>query len=152
MTKILVLQGANMNWLGRREPEKYGTTTAAELDERLCAYAAQKAVDLEILYHNVEGEAVDALYEAERNGTDCVVMNPGGFSYAGYALRDCILGITLPVVELHMTNHYARKVESVTAAAARGVFLGFGIATYFFAFDAALHVVNEARAAGQGPS
>lgn len=141
MTKILLLQGANMNWLGHREPDKYGTTTAAELDARLRDYAKEKGFDLEIRYTNIEGEAIDILYAAEQGDVDCVVMNPGGFCLAGYALRDCMLGIKLPVVEVHMTNHYARRIESVTGSAARGILLGLGIDTYFLGMDAALRIV-----------
>ncbi|MCF3935215.1 type II 3-dehydroquinate dehydratase [Acuticoccus sp. M5D2P5] len=143
--KILVLQGANMNWLGKREPEKYGTTTADELDERLRAHAQAQNVEIEIRYHNIEGEAIDTLQAAERDGVDAVVLNPGGFSYAGYALRDCMVGVTVPVVELHMTNHYARGIHSVTASAAVAVFLGLGIETYFHAFDAAVGVARKRR-------
>lgn len=142
MTKILVLQGANMNWLGKREPEIYGTTTAAELDELIRAHAREKGYEVEIAYHNHEGDAIDALYEAEVSGVDCVVMNPGGLCYTGYALRDCMRGITLPVIELHMSNHYARGITSVTASAARAVFLGLGVQTYMLSLDAALHVAS----------
>ena len=144
MPKILVLQGANMNWLGRREPELYGRTTAAELDAGLREYAAQRGFTVEIVYTNLEGEAIDCLYRAAENRVDAVVLNPGGFSYAGYALRDCIKGITIPVVELHLTNHYARNIHSVTASASRGVLMGFGVKTYFRAVDAALEIVAEA--------
>jgi 3-dehydroquinate dehydratase-2 len=147
VTRILVLQGANMNWLGRREPETYGTTTAAELDARLAAYAAERGATLDIRYTNVEGEAIGILYEAEDGGVDVAVLNPGGFSYAGHALRDCILGIRLPVVELHVSNHFARGITSVTAAAARGVILGFGIDSYLVALDAALRIAAAGETA-----
>jgi 3-dehydroquinate dehydratase-2 len=143
MTKILVLQGANMNWLGRREPEKYGTTSAAEVDAMLRERAAEQGVEVEIVYSNSEGEAIDTLYRAEEGGVACAMMNPGGFSYAGYALRDCMQGIKLPVIELHLTNHYARDIKSVTASAARGVFMGLGVDTYTAAFDAAVRVARR---------
>src|SRR5690348_12267736 len=97
MTKILVLQGANMNWLGKRQPEIYGRTTAAELDDKLRAYAREHDVEIEIFYTNTEGEAIDRIYRAADEGTAAVVMNPGGLCYAGYALRDCIKGVELPV-------------------------------------------------------
>ncbi len=88
MTRILVLQGANLNGLGQREPDKYGTTTAEELDEMIRRHADQRGFDVEILYCNGEGQAIDALYAANGKGVGALVMNPGGFSYAGYALRD----------------------------------------------------------------
>jgi 3-dehydroquinate dehydratase-2 len=145
MPKVLVLQGANMNWLGKRQPELYGTTTAAELDQMLERYAAEKSAGIEIFYTNHEGEAIERLYRAATDGDiDVVVMNPGGFSYSGYALRDCVKGITIPVVELHLTNHYIRDIHSATASAARGVLMGLGIGTYFRAFDAALQIAEEA--------
>lgn len=140
MTKILVLQGANLNWLGLREPEKYGSTTAAELDARIHAHLGERDATAVIAYCNVEGEAIDRLYDAQRSGVAAVVLNPAGFSYAGYALRDCIQGISVPVVEIHITNHFARDIHSVTAAAAKGVVMGFGIDGYFMALDAALRL------------
>lgn len=146
LPKLLILQGANMNWLGRREPELYGRTTAAELDRMLRAYAAERGFEIEIVYTNHEGEAIECLYGAAEGGVDAVVMNPGGFTYSGYALRDCVKGITVPVVELHMTNHYSRDIHSVCASAARGVLMGFGVNTYFRAIDAALDIVGAARA------
>lgn len=142
MAKILVVQGANMNWLGKREPEIYGHTTAEELDKMLTDYALARGFALEIYYTNVEGEAIDRLYSACNDDTDVVVINPGGFTHAGYALRDCIKGIALPVVEVHMTNHYARDIHSVSASAARGVIMGFGIKTYFRGIDAALDIAT----------
>lgn len=144
MPKLLILQGANMNWLGRREPELYGHTTAAELDAGLRDYAEKRGFMIDIVYTNHEGEAIDCLYRAVADRVDAVVLNPGGFSYAGYALRDCIKGITIPVVELHLTNHYARNIHSITAAASRGVLMGFGVNTYFRAVDAALDIVGAA--------
>jgi 3-dehydroquinate dehydratase-2 len=143
MPKILVLQGANMNWLGKREPELYGTTTADDLDRMLRAYAEERGFEIQIVYTNHEGEAIDHLYRVAEGDADAVLMNPGGFSYSGYALRDCIKSITVPVVEVHMTNHYARNIHSVSASAARGVLMGFGIKTYFRGLDAALDLVRE---------
>ncbi|HRY26587.1 MAG: 3-dehydroquinate dehydratase [Geminicoccaceae bacterium] len=143
MTRLLVLQGANMNWLGRRQPEIYGRTTAAELDTLLRAHAAEHGYEIEIVYKNHEGDAIDALYAAEAGDVDAVVLNPGGFSYAGYALRDCIKGIELPVIEIHLSNHYARNIHSVTAEAARGVFMGLGIGTYIAGLEAALRLARR---------
>ena len=147
MPKILVLQGANMNWLGIREPDKYGSTTAAELDERIRRYAGEKGFEVEIVYTNLEGEAIDVLYRAHEEGVDAVVMNPGGFTYSGHALADCIRGIKVPVVEVHMTNHYLRQIRSATGAAARCVFLGLGAQTYFHGLDAALYLAQAGKGA-----
>ncbi|MBU0723883.1 MAG: 3-dehydroquinate dehydratase [Alphaproteobacteria bacterium] len=142
MAKFLFLQGANMEFLGIREPEKYGKTTAAELDQIVRDYAAKKGFEVDIYYTNVEGHAIDRLFDAHRQDYDGVVMNPGGFCYAGYALRDCIRGIKVPVIEVHMTNHYDRGIHSISAQACKGVFMGVGIQTYLRAFDALLEMVE----------
>ena len=90
MTKILLIQGPNMAYLGRREPEIYGTTTAAELDAMLAAHAERHGCELEIMYTHVEGEAIARIYQAVNDGTEVLVMNPAGMTYAGYAVRDCL--------------------------------------------------------------
>jgi 3-dehydroquinate dehydratase II len=143
VTKILVLQGANMIRLGRRQPEIYGTTTADELDGMIRNHARERGFDVEIAYYSDEGAVIDALHEAADGAIDGVVMNPGGLCYSGYALRDCMKGIELPVMEVHMSNHYARGIHSVTAEAARGVFLGLGVQTYMVALDAALWLAKS---------
>ena len=143
MTKILVIQGANMHWLGRREPHIYGTTTADEPDAMLQAHAREHGYAIEIVYHNHEGDIIEALYAAETGDVDCVVMNPGGNCYSGFAIRDCMKGIELPVIEVHMSNHYARKIHSVTGEAAKGVILGLGTDTYLSALEAALRLVKK---------
>lgn len=141
MTNILLLQGANMNWLGTRQPEIYGTTTAMELDRRILEYAAGKGCQVEIFYTNIEGEAINRLYKAHDKGVDAVVMNPAGFSYAGYALRDAIKGIAVPVVEVHISNLHRRGFESVTGEATVGTIMGFGLHRYLLGIDAALELV-----------
>ncbi|MBB3063826.1 type II 3-dehydroquinate dehydratase [Limibacillus halophilus] len=147
MPKFLLLQGGNMNFLGIREPEVYGRTTAPELDEMVRAYAAEKGFEVEIYYTNIEGEAIDKMFDAHNRKLDGCVINPGGFCYAGYALRDCIRGIKVPTVEVHMTNHYTRQIFSVTAQATKGVFMGMGIQTYMRAFDSLLALLEEQKSA-----
>lgn len=92
MIQILLVQGANLTYLGKREPAIYGTTTAAELDAMLQAHARERGYTPDIFYTNVEGEAINRIYQAADMGASGLVMNPAGFSYAGYALRDCIKG------------------------------------------------------------
>lgn len=140
--RILLLQGANLNFLGIREPEKYGSTTAAELDAMLEDYAKAKGFDLDIFYTNSEAEMIDKLFSQHDVPSAVAVLNPGGFCYSGYALRDCMRAINLPVIEVHMTNHYARDIHSVTAEASAGVVMGLGIQTYFRAIDAALEMMR----------
>ena len=100
MTRVLLVQGANLTYLGKREPAIYGSTTPAELDARLLAHAEARGYELEIFYTSHEGAAIDRIYEAADDGVDGLVMNPAGFTYAGYALRDCIKGAGLPYVEI----------------------------------------------------
>jgi 3-dehydroquinate dehydratase-2 len=141
--KLLLIQGANMEWLGKRQPEHYGTTTAAELDAIVPAEAERLGVDLEIVYTNVEGEAISRIYQAAREGVDGLMMNPAGFSYAGYALRDCLLGAELPYVEVHMTNIERRGIPSRPSAAADGLVAGLGVDSYLVGLDALIRVVRK---------
>ncbi len=134
--KLLLVQGANMEYLGRRQPELYGTTTAKELDAMLRRHARQLEVELDILYTNTEGEAVTAIYKADRAKVDGVLFNPAGFLHAGHALRDCLRSISAPAIEIHMTNIEKRGYGSVTAEAAVGVIAGFGVNSYILAMDA----------------
>src|SRR6266702_4369424 len=92
MVKILLLQGANLTFLGRREPEIYGSTTPADLDAMLQRHARDHSYQLEIFYTNIEGEAINRIYQAVEGGLEGLVINPAGFTYAGYPLKDCIRG------------------------------------------------------------
>ena len=135
--KILLVQGANMAYLGKRQPEIYGTTTAAELDAMLQKQAAARGFTLDIFYTHIEGEAIGRIYDAADAGIDAVVINPAGFLHAGYALRDCLKALKVPVIEVHMSNIDKRGLHSVTAEAALGVIAGFGLRSYAMALDAA---------------
>lgn len=134
--KLLLIQGANMEYLGLRQPELYGTTTAKELDAILRKQARRLRVGLDILYTNTEGEAVSAIYRADRAGVDGILFNPAGFLHAGYSLRDCLLAIRAPAIEIHMTNIEKRGYGSVTARAAVGVIAGLGVDSYGLALEA----------------
>ncbi len=150
-TRILMLQGANMTYLGKREPEFYGTTTAAELDAAMQARAAERGVALEIVYTHVEGEAIGHVYRAADSGMDGLLMNPAGFQYAGFALRDCLKAVRprLPYVEVHITHNSIKGgLQTVTAEASEGMVLGFGIESYVLGLDGLLHVIDRRRAAG----
>src|SRR5690606_24672432 len=109
---------------GLRQPELYSTTTAAELDAIMAVEAARLGVNLDIAYTNVEGAAIDRIYRAVRDGVDGLLMNPAGFLYAGYALRDCLRGVRIPYIEVHMTNIERRQMHSVLAAEADGLVIG----------------------------
>mgnify|MGYP001203233141 CR=1 FL=1 len=143
MTKILLLQGANMVWLGQREPELYGTTTANELDAIMRARAASAGITLDIFYANIEGEAIARIYQAVKEGVDGLLMNPAGFTYAGFALRDCIKAVSLPYVEVHMTNIERQGTRSVLAEVANGVVTGLGISSYLLGLDGLLNAIEH---------
>jgi 3-dehydroquinate dehydratase II len=146
MFKILLVQGANLTHLGKREPEIYGTTTAAELDRRLHDHARRNAYQLEIYYSNLEGEAIDRIYAAADQGVDGLVMNPAGFSYAGYALRDCLKGAGLPYVEVHISNIEARGIRCVLSDTAIGMLTGFGLDGYEMGLEAMLRILARRAA------
>ncbi len=150
--RILLIQGANMEWLGNRQPELYGTTTAAELDAIMRAEAERLGVELEIAYTNVEGIAIDRVYMAARDGVDGLLMNPAGFLYSGYALRDCLRGVRLPYVEVHMTNIERRGMHSVLAGEADGLVVGLGLDSYRFGLEALARLIaRRASAAPEAP-
>jgi 3-dehydroquinate dehydratase-2 len=134
--KLLLIQGANMEYLGRRQPVLYGTTTAKQLDAMLRRRARELGVGLDIFYTNTEGEAVSAIYKADRAGIDGVLFNPAGFLHAGHALRDCLKSIRAPAIEIHMTNIEKRGYGSITAEAAVGMIAGFGVDSYWLALQA----------------
>ncbi|PPR34428.1 MAG: 3-dehydroquinate dehydratase [Alphaproteobacteria bacterium MarineAlpha9_Bin5] len=144
MTKLLLIQGANMAWLGRRQPEIYGTTTADQLNEMLQAHADEHDYDLDIFYTHVEGEAIGRVFKGVEEGIDGLVMNPAGFTYRGEALRDCILDCEgLPYIEVHISNLAQRGIKSVLASAADGMLMGFGLQSYLLALDAMLDLLQK---------
>ncbi len=139
VTKILILHGANLNLLGTREPELYGRTTLDEVDARLRARAAELGVEVEIFQSNHEGELVEAIQRA-RGSADAIVINPGGYTHTSVAIRDAIVGVGVPTVEVHLTNIHGReefRSRSFVAPVAVGQISGFGPASYLLALEAA---------------
>ncbi len=139
--KVLLIQGANMQALGKRDPALYGTITAAELDAHLIQHHPDDQLD--IRYTNTEGQAIDWIYEAERGDVDGLLMNPAGFLHAGYALRDCLQIVSMPYVEVHMTNIDRREFHSVTASAADGMITGLGVESYTLGIAALRKLVAD---------
>jgi 3-dehydroquinate dehydratase-2 len=141
MTAILVLHGPNLNLLGQREPNVYGRLTLAEVDDAIARHATARGVKVECRQSNHEGVLVDAIQAAAEQGFGAVVLNPGAFTHYSYALRDAIAGVTVPVIEVHLSNIQAREPfrrRSVTAPVCRGQIAGFGLDSYLLGLDAAL--------------
>lgn len=141
--RILVIQGSNMSYLGKRDPQHYGSTTAAQLDDLMRAHAAENGYELEIFYTNSEGVAIDKIYAAVEAGTQGIVMNPGGFTYGALSLRDCLIAMPVPYVEVHMLSERDWSGQSVTMAAADGKIRGFGVNSYLLGLDAMLGLLAK---------
>jgi 3-dehydroquinate dehydratase-2 len=145
MPNILLIQGPNMSYLGKRQPELYGRTTAAQLDVMLQAHAKANKYRLEIFYTHSEAAAIERLYQAVDEKRDGLVMNPAAFLFAGYALRDCLRAVPFPYVEVHMTNVEKRGIHSILAETAVGMVAGFGVNSYILGLDALLGHLKARR-------
>ena len=140
---IYVLNGPNLNLLGLREPEIYGTDTLDDIAARLEDRARELDVTLDIRQSNHEGHLIDWLQEARLKGAKAVILNAGGFSHSSVALHDAVKAIGLPVIEVHLSNPQARegfRRRSLAAAAARGSITGLGAMGYELALDAAVRL------------
>jgi 3-dehydroquinate dehydratase-2 len=145
VARILVVYGPNLNLLGEREPDVYGHETMEDISARLREAAARDGVSLDVFQSNSEGAIIDRLHAA-RHEADAVVLNAGALTHYSYALRDAIVAIRLPVVEVHMTNIDAREPfrrRSVLSPVCAGVVHGFGANSFLLGLRAAVDLVRR---------
>jgi 3-dehydroquinate dehydratase II len=139
--KVLMLHGINHNMFGKRDPAQYGTVTLAEIDERLRALGGELGVDVESFQTNHEGAMCERIHQAYSEGVDAVLINAGAWTHYSYGIRDALAILTVPIVELHMSNIHAREPfrhHSVFADIVKGQIAGFGVDSYLLALRAAV--------------
>ncbi len=138
LSKILVIHGPNLHLLGKREPEIYGNFTLHQIDEELKLKASQKTITIEAFQSNSEGEIVERITDTEY---DLLIINPAAYTHTSVAIRDALLGVNKPTIEVHLSNIYKReefRKKSLISDLVLGVIAGFGKESYLLAFDAAI--------------
>ena len=143
--KILILHGPNLNLLGMREPQIYGSLSLADINARLIAFGGEFQAEIVCKQSNHEGELIDALQDA-RTWAGGVVFNPGGYTHTSIALRDAISAIGIPVIEVHLSNVYAREEfrhASMISAVCKGKIVGFGWRSYLLGLRALIEMLTN---------
>lgn len=143
--KILVINGVNMNMLGFRETEKYGTMTLKDLEKDLYAFSFELGIDLETYQSNIEGKIVEKIHSA-KDGIDGIIINAGAYTHTSIAIRDAISAVNIPTVEVHMTNIYKREEfrhHSYLAPVCIGQISGFGANSYKLGLKAITDYLNK---------
>ncbi|MFH1996259.1 MAG: type II 3-dehydroquinate dehydratase [Candidatus Omnitrophota bacterium] len=147
MRNILVIHGPNLNLLGTREVDVYGTVTIRQINNRLKKIADAHKVRLTIMQSSHEGEIVEAIGEA-RNTFDCIIINPAAYTHTSVAIRDAVSSIDVPVIEAHLSNIYGREEfrhTSLIAPVAKGQISGFGAMSYELALEAAVRMLKKRK-------
>ena len=143
--KILILHGPNLNLLGTREPEVYGSLTLDDINSKLVELGRELGSEIKCLHSNHEGALIDALQDA-RTWAGGVVFNPGGYTHTSIALRDAILAIQIPVIEVHLSNVYAREEfrhTSLISGVCQGKITGFGWRSYTLGLRALIEILED---------
>ncbi|WMP17419.1 type II 3-dehydroquinate dehydratase [Thiothrix lacustris] len=146
MASILLLNGPNLNLLGKREPGHYGNMTLADIEERLTTLASQQQQTLNCYQNNSEGALVDRIHQALVEQVDFILINPGAYTHTSIALRDALLGVAIPFIEIHLSNVHRREPfrhHSYLSDIAEGVILGLGTLGYELALYAAIQKLNK---------
>lgn len=141
MASILVINGPNLNLLGTREPEIYGSQTLDDINARLTQACREDGHHIQFLQSNAEYEIIDRIHDARKEGTDFIIINPGALTHTSIALRDALLAVAIPFIEVHLSNVHAREPfrrHSYLSDAAVGVIVGLGAQGYQLALQAAL--------------
>lgn len=152
--KVLVIHGPNLNLLGEREPEVYGRTTLADIDRDLHNLAAELSLDLETFQSNSEGVLVDRI-QAARRSVDLLIINPAAYTHTSVAIRDAILAVGIPCIEVHLSNVYKREPfrhHSTIADIAAGRIMGFGADSYMIALYGAKNLIAAATVSADARS
>lgn len=140
MAKILVLNGPNLNLLGSREPEVYGKQTLADIEAHLQQLGANQGHSIECLQSNAEATLIERIHKARTDGTGFIIINPAAFTHTSVALRDALLGVSIPFIEVHLSNVHARETfrhHSYFSDVAVGTIVGLGAQGYELALQAA---------------
>jgi len=148
MAKILVLHGPNLNMLGLREPEVYGTTTLKEIDEQIKLFAETAGHKLVTFQSNAEHELIDQIQSAKTKDIDFIIINPGAFTHTSIAIRDAFLSVSIPFIEVHLSNVFAReefRKHSYLSDIAVAVVSGMGAFGYEVALQAAEQLIETAE-------
>ena len=146
--KVLMLHGINHNMFGKRDPKQYGTITLDEIDARLKGLGRELGAEVESFQTNDEGAMCERIHKAYSDSVDAVLINAGAWTHYSYGIRDALAILTVPVVELHMSNIHAREEfrhKSVFAEIVKGQIAGFGVDSYLLALRAAVSAVQEAK-------
>ena len=147
MLKILMLHGVNHNMFGQRDPAQYGTVTLQEIDARLAALGKELGAKVDSFQTNGEGEMCERIHKAFTDRVDAVLINAGAWTHYSYGIRDALAILTVPIVEIHMSNVHAREAfrhHSVFAEVVKGQICGFGVDSYLLGLRAAVSAVREA--------
>ncbi len=136
MSKVLVIQGAGMNMRGKSQVEIFGPATLEEIDEQILGYAEGLGIDIELFHSNIEGEVVNALYDAHDRDFDAALINPAGYTTVAGPLRGAITQVKFPVYEVHVSNPTARGAVSQVLPVCKGAVYGCGVYGYRLALEA----------------